>query len=213
VEAANVDALVVGGGALWGPFQSECLAALRSRDARFVAGNCERDVLTAVDESSAWCRGQLSPDELEFVARWPATIELRLDGLGSTVFCHASPRSDTENLARTTSDAEVAAALSGVSADVVVCGHTHVQDDRRVPDGPRLVNAGSVGMPFQGEAGAFWALLDSEVELRRTAYDVEAALAWLEDSGFPDAAGIFGESVRGLASAESATAYFQAQRG
>jgi predicted phosphodiesterase len=212
VESEDVDEVVVGGDVLWGPFQSECIGALRARDARFVAGNCERDVLAAVDESSAWCRDQLSPEELDFVAGWPATVELALDGLGAVVFCHATPRSKDEILTRTTPEADVAEALAGTVGNVVVCGHTHVQYDRRVDGAPRLVNAGSVGLPYQGEPGAFWALLDSEVELRRTPYDVDAAFASLAASGFPSAEEVFGEAVRGIASAESATAYFESKR-
>jgi predicted phosphodiesterase len=212
VDSENVDALVVGGDVLWGPFQSECLGALRERGAVFVAGNCERDVLGAVNESSAWCRAQLSADELDFVSGWPETVELRLDGLGTALFCHATPRSDEEILTRTTPDADVVAALPGVEADVVVCGHTHVQYDRRPSEAPRLVNAGSVGLPYQGEPGAFWALFDRDVELRRTPYDVDAALVSLASSAFPSAPEIFGDSVRGAASAESATAYFESKR-
>jgi predicted phosphodiesterase len=213
VETENVvDAVVVGGDVLWGPFQSECLAVLRAHDATFVAGNCERDVLGAVNESSAWCRAQLSADELDFVSGWPATVELEPEGLGSAVFCHATPRSDEETLTRTTPDADVVATLSGIEADVVVCGHTHVQYDRRPAGAPRLVNAGSVGLPYQGAPGAFWAVIGPEIELRRTSYDVDAALASLASSGFPSAAEIFGESLHGTASAESATAYFEAKR-
>jgi predicted phosphodiesterase len=212
VESEEVDAVVVGGDVLWGPFQSECIAALRARDAMFVAGNCERDVLAAVDESSAWCRDQLSPEELDLVAGWPATVELELDGLGAGVFCHATPRSKDEILTRATQDADVAEALAGTEADLVVCGHTHVQYDRRVDGVPRLVNAGSVGLPYQGEPGAFWALLGPEVEHRRTSYDVEGAFASLAGSGFPSAEEVFGEAVRGIASAESATAYFESKR-
>jgi predicted phosphodiesterase len=213
VETENVvDAVVVGGDVLWGPFQSECLAVLRAHDATFVAGNCERDVLGAVNESSAWCRAQLSADELDFVSGWPATVELEPEGLGSAVFCHATPRSDDEILTRTTPDADVVATLSGIEADVVVCGHTHVQYDRRPAGAPRLVNAGSVGLPYQGAPGAFWAVIGPEIELRRTSYDADAALASLASSGFPSAAEIFGESLHGTASAESATAYFEAKR-
>lgn len=212
VERENVERIVVGGDVLWGPFQSECLSALRRRDALFVSGNCERDVLTAADESSAWCRGRLTAEDLDFVSGWPATLEVELDGLGSVLFCHATPRSDTENVTRSTPDAVAAAALADVRADVVVGGHTHVQDDRRVSGGPRLVNAGSVGLPYQGEHGAFWALLGTDVELRRTPYAIDAALEKLARSGFPSAVEIFGDPVRGTASAESATAFFDARR-
>ncbi len=212
VDSEDVERIVVGGDVLWGPFQSECLEALRSRDAVFISGNCERDVLAAADESSAWCRDQLTAGELDFVAGWPATVELELDGLGSVVFCHATPRSDTENLTRSTPDADVTAALSGVDADVVVGGHTHVQDDRRPAGGPRLVNPGSIGLPYQGAQGAYWALLGTDVELRRTPYAVDAALDVLASSGFPSAVEIFEGPVRGTARAESATAFFEAKR-
>jgi predicted phosphodiesterase len=212
VEQERVDTVVAGGDVLWGPFQSECLAALRAADALFLAGNCEREVLGAVDESSRWCRDRLTTDELELVSAWPATVELDVEGLGSTLFCHATPRSDDEILTRLTPDEEVKAALSGVDAAVVVCGHTHVQLDRRVQSAPRLVNAGSVGLPYQGEQGAFWALLGPDVEFRRTSYGVEAALAELGASDFPSVADVFGDSLRGVASAESATAYFESRR-
>jgi predicted phosphodiesterase len=210
VEAEYVDRIVVGGDVLWGPFQSECLTALRDAGGVFVSGNCERDVLAGVDDSSVWCRAQLAAEELELVAGWPPTIELDVDGLGTVVCCHATPRSDVENLTRATPDGVLAEALREVTADVVVGGHTHVQLDREVPGGPRLVNAGSVGLPFQGAPGAFWALLGPGVELRRTPYDVDAAVAALRSSGFPGAAE-FEDSIRGRASAESATAYFESR--
>jgi putative phosphoesterase len=212
IEAESLDTVVAGGDVLWGPFQSECVAALRHHDARFVAGNCERDVLAPATETAQWCRAQLAGNELDSISHWPATLELEVEGLGHVLFCHATPRSDDEILTRTTPEADVAAALSGVDADVVVCGHTHVQYDRRVTGGPRLVNAGSVGLAYQGEAGAFWVLLGPDVQLRRTPYDVESALASLADSGFPAAADVFGDSLRGTASAESATAYFESKR-
>jgi predicted phosphodiesterase len=213
VDSEGVQRIVVGGDVLWGPFQSECLDALRRRDAVFVSGNCERDVLTAPEESSAWCRDQLTAGELDFVAGWPATVELELDGLGSVVFCHATPRSDTENLTRSTPEADVRKALADVDAHVVVGGHTHVQYVRQLSGGPTLVNAGSVGLPYQGEHGAFWALLGPEVGLRRTPYAMDAALESLASSGFPSVIEIFQDPVRGTASAESATAYFAAKRG
>jgi len=208
----EIDAVVSGGDVLWGPFQSECLALLGSIGSSFLAGNCEREVLTCADESSRWCHDQLGLSVREQVATWPATIELSIDGLGHVLFCHATPRSDDELLTRLTPDAAVASALGEVDADIVVCGHTHVQDDRTVAGCPRLVNAGSVGMPYQGESGAFWLLLGPDVELRRTEYDVARALSALESSDFPSAGEIFGEPVRGLATAESATAYFESKR-
>ena len=212
VDAEDVDAIVVGGDVLWGPLQAECLALLRERDARFLSGNCEDDVLAAVNDSSRWCREQLSEEELAFVAGWPFSLELELDGLGQVVFCHASPRSKVENLTRLTPARDLGAALADVDADLVVHGHTHVQSDRRLPDLPWLVNAGSVGLPYEGRPGAYWTLVDADIHQRRTFYDVDAALDVLAGTGFPDALDIFGESLRGEVSAESATAHFESKR-
>jgi predicted phosphodiesterase len=207
-----VDAVVCGGDVLWGPHQGECVARLREAGAVCLSGNCERDVLAEADDSSRWCRAQLDEDTVEHVRSWPATIELGVEGVGHVLFCHATPHSDDGILTRNTPAQEVAAALAGVEADVVVCGHTHVQDDRRPPGAARLVNAGSVGLPYQGRPGAFWALLGPAVELRCTPYDVDAALSSLLVSGFPSVGEIFTESLRGEISAESATAHFEARR-
>lgn len=212
VEREGVDTIVVGGDVLYGPHQSECLAVLRERHSRFVAGNCEREVLDPTDETSTWCRDMLAPSDLALVASWPATVELEIAGLGRVLFCHATPRSDTENLTRLTPDGDVTEALQGVDADVVVCGHTHVQHERQVSHGPRLVNAGSVGLPYEGRSGAFWALLGPDVSFRRTTYEIEPAIDSAMASGFPSASKIFGESLSGSISAESATAYFASLR-
>ena len=53
--------------------------------------------------------------------------------------------------------------------------------------GIRSINPGSVGLPYEGRPGAFWALLGSDVELRRTEYDVGRAAAAYRESGFPGA--------------------------
>ncbi|MDQ3379166.1 MAG: metallophosphoesterase family protein [Actinomycetota bacterium] len=212
VEREEIEVTVAGGDVLWGPFQSECLHLLRAHGALFVSGNCERQVLAGADESSAWCLGEMSASEREFVSTWPAGVALEVEGVGRALFCHATPRSDEEILTRLTPDADVAAALEGADADVVVCGHTHVQQERRVPGVPALVNAGSVGLPYQGQPGAFWAVLGRGVEFRRTRYDFAEALDVLSASAFPAAGKIFGDSLAGAATAESATAYFESER-
>jgi len=59
-----------------------------------------------------------------------------------------------------------------------------MQYDRRVA-GLRLLSPGSVGLPYEGRRGAFWALLGPEVELRRTEYDVDAAVAEMRATDDP----------------------------
>jgi predicted phosphodiesterase len=213
LEREGVTEIVAGGDVLWGPYQSECIALLRDAGAVFLAGNCERDVLHGSSDRDRWCRAQLTDAEQAFVASWPATHGTRVDGLGDVVFCHATPSSDEAILTRASPDSAVAEALRGVTADVVVCGHTHVQFDRSAPGAPRLVNAGSVGLAYELVPAAYWALLGPEVELRRTDYDLEAAATELLGSGFPEADEVFGAALRGEVSPDEATAHFESQRG
>ncbi len=102
------------------------------------------------------------------------------------LFCHGSPRSDTEIITAVSPEERLAPMFEGVAEAVIVCGHTHHQFDRAVL-GKRLLNAGSVGMPYEDEAAAYWLLLeDGEPELRRTDYDIPAAVERLRACGFPD---------------------------
>jgi diadenosine tetraphosphatase ApaH/serine/threonine PP2A family protein phosphatase len=130
-----------------------------------------------------WHASQLSADELALLRGWPLTLELELAALGKVVFCHATPRDDNEGFSVETPDSRIAPAFDGVDALLVVCGHTHRQFDRRVGD-KRVVNAGSVGMPFDGPDAA-WLLLDGAVQLRRTRYDRAAAAARVGASAYP----------------------------
>ena len=112
---------------------------------------------------------------------------------------------------RTTPDEWLREMLRGVEADVVVCGHTHMQFDRTV-DGTRVVNAGSVGLPY-GAPGAHWVQLGPAVEHRRTSYDTEAAAARVEAGGWPKAAEIAAENIRTVPSEEEALSFFEGVAG
>ena len=135
---------------------------------------------------SAWDAKQISHAHRDHLASLPEHVTFDVGGLGVTLFCHGSPRSDEEILTPATSEERLAEVLSEVEADAVVCGHTHMQFDRR-HGSIRIVNAGSVGMPYEGRPGAYLALLGPDVELRRTEYDFDAAAAAVRESGYPDA--------------------------
>jgi diadenosine tetraphosphatase ApaH/serine/threonine PP2A family protein phosphatase len=104
---------------------------------------------------------------------------------GGTLFCHGSPRSDEEIIAAVTPAERLAPMLEAVSEEVVVCGHTHHQFDRRVGE-TRVVNAGSVGRPYEDEPAAYWLWLGPDAELRRTDYDIAEAVERLRASGLPE---------------------------
>jgi predicted phosphodiesterase len=219
VERSGADLVVVGGDVAIGPMPRECLARLRALGDRvlFVRGNGDREIASVPDDDDGddlwaartrWSAEQLDERELEFLAGLPATQSLRARGLGRVLFCHGSPRDDEEIVTALTSEERLAPMLRGVEERTVVCGHTHVQFDRVVDD-TRVVNAGSVGMPYEVRPGAYWALLDRGVELRRTGYDLEAAAAAVRASGFPGADELAGENVLTTPGPTEASEHFE----
>ena len=181
VARERVDAVVFGGDLVAGPFPRETLDLARAvDDVSFVRGNAER-------EPAEWVRARLPADDVEWMRGWPATVEL--DG---ALFCHATPRSDEEIVTEASTDEKIADILHGVDARLVVGGHTHMQQRRG-----RYVNAGSVGMPYEGEVAAFWLLVDDgEPLFRKTPFDVEAAAAAVAASAWPGAAEFVAENLR-----------------
>jgi putative phosphoesterase len=219
VDEARADLVLVGGDFVMGPFPSETverLSALGDR-AYYIRGNADRVLVADVSEAAgpspwperqAWTRAQLTDDQRSLLATLAQTAVLEVGGLGEVLFCHGSPRSDEEIVTRATSPERLSEILSGVEQRVVVCGHTHVQFDR-VIDGVRLVNAGSVGMPYEDAPGAYWALLGPAVELRRTEYDLERAAASIRATGYPDADQFAEHHVLHPATAAEATEEFE----
>jgi putative phosphoesterase len=199
VRAAGVDRIVVGGDVLPGPMPRETLACLDAVELpiAYIVGNGDRAVLERMRGSDPrglpeqarevvrWTAEQLDPAIERRLARWPATLRLAIDGLGDVMFCHATPRSDTEIFTRMTSEERLRPVFEGVGAAVVVCGHTHMQFDRTI-GGVRVVNAGSVGMPY-GEPRACWLLLGPGLDLRRTPYDLASAADRIGRTTYPQA--------------------------
>jgi putative phosphoesterase len=185
----DADLIVVGGAVAAGPWPSQTLERLRGLGERvhFIRGNADREVAERTEGLAPphlmeFVRVRLPEEQLAFLGSLPLTESVEVEGLGSVLFCHATPRNDEEILTRISPDERWQQALATVDEDVVVCGHTHVQFDRQIGD-TRLVNAGSVGMPYQDEPGAYWALLGPEIEFRRTEYEPGdvAATGWPEE--------------------------------
>ncbi len=199
VHGAQADQIVVGGDVLPGPMPREtmqCLLDLKL-PVRFIHGNGDREVLARMRglETSGvpekfrgvigWTAQQLLLEHEQVLGAWPSTLPLDIEGLGRVLFCHASPRNDTEIFSRTTPEDRLLPVFAGVKANVVVCGHTHMQFDRTVR-GTRVVNAGSVGMPF-GRPGADWLLLGPGIEFRHTSYDLQLAAERVRATAYPQA--------------------------
>src|SRR5213079_681689 len=210
IRQADVDQIVVGGDAVPGPMPREALRRLLDLDlpTHFIYGNGELAILVqiagaqtgsviywgttsgarppeSIVEIYRWTAAQLQPEFEAVLASWPKTLQLEIDGLGQVLFCHSTPRSETEVFTPLTSEDRLLPIFQGLNAPVVVCGHTHMQFDRMIGR-TRVVNAGSVGMPF-GEPGAYWLLLGPDVLLRHTRYDVAKAAKRIRVTNYPEA--------------------------
>lgn len=213
VEHEGVDTIVVAGDTVSGPWPVEVFELLRDVGARIVRGNADRLVLERDDgHLGAWSAERLGAERLAAVAVWPLTLGLDVDGLGEALVCHATPYSDDPIYTRITPDDALIKLLGPVEAAIVVCGHTHMQYDRLLTGGLRVVNPGSVGLPYEGRRGAFWATLGPDVEFRETEYDVDAAADAIRALGAPVEERLIQLLVEPL-DADTATAEFEELRG
>jgi predicted phosphodiesterase len=201
VEREGVDRIVIGGDIVPGPLPVETLERLRALGDRAVLlrGNGDRWVVEAFDALAAgpgqdrspprpwatWTADAIERRDRDLLAALVGRVVLDVDGLGPTLFCHGSPRDDDEPLTALTPERRWRPALEGVAQPVVVCGHTHTQFDRRLGRW-RVVNAGAVGLPYEGRPGAYWLLLGPGVEHRRSDYDLDRAVAAMRAGGNPD---------------------------
>ena len=208
VEAAGVDAIVLPGDMTIGPLQTETLDLLASLGDRvvWVRGNCERNLVEVFDGTyqttgadheagTIWAGRQLTREWRDRLAALPMTARLDVDGLGPVRFCHATTRNDEEIVLVDSPMEWFVEGFAGVEEAMVVCGHTHMPFDR-LADGRRVVNPGSVGMPYGPPgAAAYWALLGPDVRLRRTPYDAGAAAERMRQSAWPGTEAFVDENV------------------
>lgn len=187
VDREAPDLVVFCGDLSWGSLPRETLALVHAlkTPVRFVRGNGDRAVGTHLEGRGEWMAAAHTPDDMLLLDAFEPTVSVDVDGLGPTCFCHGSPRSDEECMTQRTPVARVQEFMVGVDVRVVVTAHVHLQYDRVVGD-VRLLSPGSVGLPYEGAPGhAYWALLGPGVELRRTAYDVDAAVAAMRTTDDP----------------------------
>ncbi len=200
--------LVLGDLAVFGPNPNGVLDLLRERTPIFyVRGNTDRYLIeekypgTPGDQtwqaqvlaSFPWTASQLGAAGLRFLTSLPSHQILCLDSEHTILAVHASPRSDEENIRPETPDAELTEMLDGFNSfNLLLCGHTHLVLDREVV-GRRIINVGSVGLPFDGDPRASYVLVHLQpngqyhVEFRRVAYDIEAVITQLTAVAHPTA--------------------------
>jgi putative phosphoesterase len=198
IQSEEVDLIVVGGDVLPGPMPRKTLERLLDLDipVRFIYGNGEIAVLEQMAGRKPvvpaqylpvieWAARQIQPEYQNLLASWPKTVSAQIVGLGAVLFCHGTPRDENEVFTRLTPENRLLRIFEGLEASVVVCGHTHMQFERFI-GGIRVVNAGSVGMPF-GSTGAHWLLLGPEIQFRHTSYDLSKAAESVRATDYPQA--------------------------
>ncbi len=195
----GVDEVIVGGDVIPGPMPRETLTCLLDLGiaTQFIYGNGEVAVLGQMAGSDLvgvpeqyrpiirWTAQQLNSENERLLRDWPQTIRVEISGLGEVLFCHATPRNENECFTRLTPEDRLLPVFGGLNVPVVVCGHTHMQFDRMIGT-VRVVNAGSIGMPF-GEPGADWLLLGPDIKLRHTHYDLATAAKRVRATDYPQA--------------------------
>lgn len=181
----DADEIVFGGDFLGGPFPEETVALLQSVDATLIRGNA---------------------DEVD--PRFGALpLTAVLDGV---TYCHATPTDNTPITTAITPDDAVLRSFG--DSGTFVIGHTHHQFDRRIGD-LRVINAGSVGMPYEGEVAAFWTLVeDGEPTFRKTSFDVDRAVRELRAIEWDGAEAFIDGNLLVAVSRDEAIAYFEGLR-
>jgi diadenosine tetraphosphatase ApaH/serine/threonine PP2A family protein phosphatase len=174
LEDCPAERFLLGGDyAVAGGWPRETVERLEELEAEWIRGNTERWLVDTSDVPEPMlpvierARERLGEELVERLVALPETTTR--DGV---LYCHASPGSDMRSFAPEEDDSD-AELLRDVDSGRVVFGHTHIQFARTTAGGVELVNPGSVGLPFDGDHRAAYALLqdDGRIELRRVEYD------------------------------------------
>jgi putative phosphoesterase len=161
LQEIPAEATIVVGGDICagGTHPSETLGRVRALGERvlWLRGNADRELTPgekglAPAEVIKETRAALTAEQIAFLHGLPPTVQI-----GGTLFCHATPRNDLDIFTERTPEEVIADFFADVDGDVVVCGHTHTQFERRIA-GKRVINSGSVGMPYEDAPGAYWTL-------------------------------------------------------
>jgi len=156
IARRSADMTVNLGDILSGPLQpAETADRLMDLNLPTIRGNHERQLLTQTPDcmgaSDAFTYARLTPRHLDWMRHLPETLRLTEE----VFLCHGTPGSDVEYFletvepagARAATDSEVETRAQGITAAVILCGHTHIPRARRLGDGRLVVNPGSVGLP------------------------------------------------------------------
>lgn len=206
LAARQVDEVIVAGDLVGrGPQGSAVVARIAELGWSCVRGNhedyllnfCRNDVPHSWWEDEEWAASRWMAHELDepsraFIADLPFSTQSRL--APTIEVFHGSPNSHSEGIGPWTPEERRRQFLAAIDGQVLVCAHTHRPLDYSSPDG-QIVNVGSVGLPFNGDWHAQYAILSGaddrwEVSFCRVPYDRQAFLDFYKSSHFLDEGGV-----------------------
>jgi len=201
ISKASIDLILVGGDVIAGPMPVETLQLLEKTSKKipmqFIHGNAESELIRFVNgkdingltkNSEAithWLAKELNSEQIEFISTWAKIRQLKLDNGKEILFCHATPDNDIDIFTQLSLESELIPVFKNLKASIVICGHTHMQFDREIAN-IRVINAGSVGMPF-GHTGADWLIIDNEISFMHSDYNLEKAAISIRKTNYPQA--------------------------
>ena len=204
----EVDEVLVGGDLVGrGPCGSTVVDRIAELGWTTIRGNHEDYVLSfrrrdvpddwlVADEWSAsrWMAEEIDDRHAEFIDALPFSVSAETDA--DLRLFHGSPRSYNEGIGHWTSRGTLEEHFEGIDESLLVCAHTH-RPLKRDLDGGMVVNVGSVGLPFNGDPRAQYAIFERTaetgswtVEFRQVSYDRDTMLKHYETTGFLEAGGI-----------------------
>ncbi len=215
----SADIIVVLGDIAAGPQPNEVMERLLSIENQvlWIIGNADREMVELrrglrggiPDAIAQWAAGVTTEEHINILESLPQTVDLNVEGLGPTIFCHATSRSDDEIVLVDSRYQRWGEVFANVEPRIqtIVCGHAHMPFVR-LWGGRLVVNPGSVGMPY-GRSGPHWALLGPGVSLMRSAMDLDLACRRVcETSKFPGIDEWADYFIRGKASDEEVMSLF-----
>ncbi len=208
------DLLVMGGDfAFGGPHPAECIDRIRERGIPAVRGNTDEFIVelatggriparvahesqrhTASEpmlQRYRWAVDHLAADQIAYLAHLPLARAIPVPAGRALTVVHATPWNAHDTVPESAAEELARRMLDQAGGQALAYGHIHVQYLRRV-DGRLLAAVGSVGLPFDGDQRAAYAVFTLgedgwSVEFRRVAYTVERAVADVLASGMPGA--------------------------
>lgn len=198
--------VVLGDISFRGAKPKECLNLVKDLNAKVIKGNADEWIVRGVKQGEvpekalsmmqteqAWAKSKLSDEDLHYLESLPESLEIPLSNQTQLYACHATPNSLFDIIPdQAKNDEFIPFIEANERASYYVYGHIHLPFVRSF-SGNKIINTGSVGLPFDGDPRASYVVFnrkdkDVQMQFRRVSYDIEQACTDLDEVGYPESA-------------------------